>query len=181
MKFHVPDRFGLAALLVALAVVLRVAPHPWNFAPVGAISLFAGACFDRRRDAFLTPLALMFLSDSLLEWFTGRGYHALMPVIYATYALITVLGILLRDRRRSMIAVGLGAVASSTLFFIISNFAVWLRSSMYPPTVQGLLACYIAAVPFFGNTLASDVIYSALLFGTFVWAEKTFPRMARAS
>jgi hypothetical protein len=181
MNSHARIRFGLAALLVAMAIVLRIAPHPWNFAPVGAISLFAGACFDRRRDAFLAPLVLMFLSDSLLEWFTGRGYHALMPVIYATYALITAVGMLLRDRRTSILAVGLCAITSSTLFFIISNFAVWLRSSMYPPTAHGLLACYIAAIPFFGNTLASDLIYSALLFGTFVWAERTFPKMAQVS
>ncbi len=178
MKSNTLPRFVLATLLVALGVVVRVVPHPWNFAPVGAISLFAGAVFDRRRYAIVVPLLAMFVGDSLLEWVTGEGYHTLMPVIYATYALIATVGMLIREHRRSIVVVGLGAIASSTIFFAISNFAVWMRSAIYPHTGQGLLSCYVAAIPFYGNTLASDLLFSALLFGTFLWAERTFPRFA---
>src|SRR5688500_11752405 len=75
-------RFMLPLLLTVLGVVCRVSPHPWNFAPVGAIALFAGATFADRRAAMLVPLATMFAGDTLLELLTGNGYHSLMPVIY---------------------------------------------------------------------------------------------------
>src|ERR1700704_5706634 len=109
-------RFLLAVLLVVLSTLMRVVPHPWNLTPVGAVSLFSGACFDRKRWAFAVPLAAMFVGDTALELLTGHGYHSLMPVIYATFALIVVLGILLRDFRRSPLIVGAGAVASATIF-----------------------------------------------------------------
>ncbi|HEX7418875.1 MAG TPA: DUF6580 family putative transport protein, partial [Thermoanaerobaculia bacterium] len=98
-------RLSLGIALVILATVMRVLPHPWNLTPIGAVSLFSGACFDRKRWAFTVPLAAMFVSDTLLEVFTGHGYHSLMPVIYATFALIVVLGMILRDRRDSPFAV----------------------------------------------------------------------------
>src|SRR5712691_10044262 len=105
-------RFLLAVLLAALSTLMRVVPHPWNLTPVGAVSLFSGACFDRKRWAFTVPLVAMFISDTALELLTGHGYHSLMPVIYATFALIVILGFALRERRRSPLVVGAGAVSS---------------------------------------------------------------------
>src|SRR5688572_474307 len=125
-------RFMLPLLLTILGVVCRVTPHPWNFAPIGAIALFAGATFADRRAAMLVPLVTMFAGDTLLELLTGNGYHSLMPVIYATYALIVLLGMLLRNRRDSPLHIAGGAVAGATLFFITSNFAVWTISTVYP-------------------------------------------------
>src|SRR5712691_9833344 len=103
-------RFLLAVLLVVLSTLMRVVPHPWNLTPVGAVSLFSGACFDRKRWAFAVPLAAMFVSDTALELLTGHGYHSLMPVIYATFALIVVLGFALRDQRRNPVMVAGGAI-----------------------------------------------------------------------
>jgi hypothetical protein len=159
-------RFALSLLLVLLGVVFRVAPHPLNFAPVGAIALFAGATFENRRSAFLVPLVTMFIGDLFI------GLHSLMPVIYATYALIVILGMALRSRRRSALAVGGAAFASATIFFVITNFAVWLTGETYPLTPGGLAACYVAAIPFFDRTLASDLLFSACLFGAFALAER---------
>jgi hypothetical protein len=171
-------RLSLAIALVILGTLMRVLPHPWNLTPIGAVSLFSGACFDRKRWAFAVPLAAMFASDTLLEIFTGQGYHSLMPVIYATFALITVLGMILRERRNSPLAVFGGAVASATIFYIVSNFAMWTISTIYPKTAAGLVACYVAAIPFYGTMLTGDIVYSALLFGTFVWAERRLPQFA---
>ncbi len=171
-------RFALAAALVALCTVMRVLPHPWNLTPVGATALFSGACFDRRRWSFLVPLAAMFISDTALQLFTGHGYHDLMPVVYATFAVIVVMGIAVRTRRNSALAVAAGAAGGSTIFYIVTNFAMWMTSPVYPKTIAGLVACYVAAIPFFGTMLIGDLLYSALLFGTFVWAERTFPRLA---
>jgi hypothetical protein len=172
------SRFWLALVMVMGGVALRVIPHPWNFAPIGAIALFAGAHFERRWLALLTPLATMFAGDTLLQIFTGHGYHSLMPVIYATYALIAVLGMTLRKRRTSAFAVGAGALGSATIFYVITNFAVWLTSPIYTKDGAGLVVCYVAALPFFGNTLASDALFSALLFGIFAWMERAFSLFA---
>lgn len=158
-------RFALSLLLVILGVVFRVAPHPWNFAPVGAIALFAGATFEDRRSAFLVPLVTMFIGDLFI------GLHSLMPVIYATYALIVIAGMLLRSRL-SVLAIGGASIASSTIFFIITNFAVWLSGMTYAKTFDGLVACYVAAIPFFDRTLASDLLFSAIFFGAFAFAER---------
>lgn len=168
-------RLILGIALVVFCTVMRQLPHPWNLTPVGAVSLFSGACFDRRRWAFVVPLTAMFISDSVI------GYHSLMPVIYATFALIVVLGMLLRERRRSPGYVAGGAVASATIFYIVTNFAMWTISTLYPKTLAGLIACYVAAIPFYGTMLIGDLLYSALLFGAFVWAERRVPIFAASS
>src|SRR2546422_10205972 len=84
--------------------------------------------------------------------------------------LIVFIGFCLR-RRRTALRVACAAVASSLLFFVVTNFDVWARGSMYPKTSEGLLACYVAAIPFFRNTLTGDVLYSAALFGGFALLE----------
>ena len=158
-------RFWLALTLVVVGVVLRVMPHPWNFAPIGAIALFGGARFDRRYFAIGIPLLTMFVGDAFI------GFHSLMPVIYATYALIAVIGMFLRDRT-TIPAIGGGVLLSSTIFYLTTNFAVWAMGTTYAKSAAGLVACYIAAIPFFGNTLASDAIYAAIFFGTFAVMER---------
>lgn len=165
-------RFALAFTLVIVGTVLRVLPHPWNFAPIGAIALFSGAHFERRQWGITVPLVAMFAGDTLSQLCTGHGYHKLMPAIYATYALIALVGVAIRNRRTSVVAIGGGVIASSLIFFIVTNFAVWLSHMTYPMTPAGLVACYIAALPLLGNTIASDAIYTALLFGTFALAER---------
>ncbi len=154
-------RFMLATLLIVFGVVCRVAPHPLNFAPIGAIALFAGATYENRRLAFLVPLVTMLIGDAFI------GFHSLMPVIYATYALITLLGIALRERRTSPLHIGGGAIAGATIFFITTNFAVWALGTLYPKTWAGLVTCFIAAIPFFERTLASDMLFSAFFFGVY--------------
>jgi hypothetical protein len=173
MRTNFTPRFWLALSLVIVGVVLRVVPHPWNFAPIGAIALFGGARFERRSFAIFFPLATMFIGDSII------GFHSMMPVIYATYALIAVIGMLLRDRPASIPAVGGCAVLSATIFYLLTNFAVWATGTTYAKTMAGLIACYIAAIPFFGNTLASDLIFTALFFGIFALSERTIPMFAR--
>jgi len=173
MRTIFTPRFWLAFALVIVGVALRVMPHPWNFAPIGAIALFGGAKFERRSFAIGVPLLTMLIGDAFI------GFHSLMPVIYATYALIAVIGMLLRDRQ-TIPAVGGGVLLSSTIFYLTTNFAVWAMGTTYAKTAAGLAACYIAAIPFFGNTLASDALYSAIFFGIFAIAERTIPALAKA-
>ena len=160
-------RFLLAIFLVVLSVSMRLVPHPWNLTPVGAVALFSGACFDRKRWSFIVPFAALLASDLL-----GHTFHQLTFVVYATFALNIVVGMLIRDRRRSPAIVAAGATASATIFYVVTNFAMWTISTTYPKTPAGLATCYIAGIPFYGTMLAGDLIYSALLFGTFVWVER---------
>jgi hypothetical protein len=173
-------RFWLMLGLVAAAAALRIVPHPPNFAPVAAMALFGGAYFDRKRWAFAVPLAAMLLSDAALELLFGWGFHSGMPAVYGTFALIVCLGFLLRERKTAPLPVAGAALASSTLFYLTTNFSVWLTSGMYAATPAGLAACYAAAIPFFGPTLAGDLFYTAAMFGALALAERRFPVFATA-
>jgi hypothetical protein len=158
----------LALAMIALAAALRIAPHPWNFTPVGAMALFSGAIIRDRRLAFVFPILALFVGDIFI------GFHKLMPVVYASFLVSVAIGFWLRDRRtvgRITAATLLGAIQ----FFLVTNFAVWAFGLSYPRNSAGLLACYIAGIPFFWNTLAGDGVYAALFFGGFALAERLFP------
>jgi hypothetical protein len=172
-------RFWLITSMIVAGALLRIAPHPWNFTPIGAMALFAGATLDRGRHAFLVPMFAMLLSDLMLELVTGEGIHSGIPIIYGCFALSVVLGRLIRSRAGSLTAVGAAATASATIFFVVTNFWVWRDGVLYPRTVDGLTSCYIAALPFYRNDLAAHWIYSALLFGGLIWLERRFPLFQR--
>ena len=149
---------------------MRLIPHPPNFTPIAAMALFAGAHFSRKRYTFAVPLLAMFLSDLVIS----GGYHAMMAVVYGCFAMTVALGLLIR-RRRTPCAVGGAALAGSVLFFAGTNLGVWLVFDLYPKSLAGLLACYIAAIPFFRHTLAGDALFTVLLFGAFALAERFMP------
>jgi len=160
----------LALAIIALAAALRIAPHPWNFTPVGAMALFSGAIIRNRRLAFLFPILALFAGDIFV------GFHKLMPVVYASFLVSVAIGFLLRDRR-TVGRIGLATLLGAIQFFLITNFAVWAFGLSYPRSSAGLLACYIAGIPFFWNTLAGDAVYAALFFGGFALAERLFPAL----
>lgn len=144
--------------LIAAGAILRVAPHPANFAPIGAMALFGGAVFPGAW-AFAVPLAALLLSDLVL------GFYSAWIWVYASFALIVVIGMMLRARRTPLRIVG-AALASSLLFFVITNFGEWL-GPLYPHTAAGLRSDFIAAIPFFRNTVLSDLVYSLAFFGIY--------------
>ncbi|MFI5093416.1 MAG: DUF6580 family putative transport protein [Candidatus Acidiferrum sp.] len=160
----------LVLAIIALAAALRIAPHPWNFAPVGAMALFSGAMVRSRRLAFLFPLLALFAGDVFI------GFYKLMPVVYASFLLSAAIGFWLR-KRRSVPRIGAATLFGAIQFFLITNFAVWALGLSYPRTGAGLLACYAAGVPFFWNTLAGDAVYATLLFGGFALAERLLPAL----
>ncbi len=160
----------LALVLIALVAALRIAPHPWNFTPVGAMALFAGATLKNRRLAFLFPLLALFAGDIFI------GFHKLIPIVYASFLINVAIGLWLRDGR-TVVRISLATLLGAIQFFLITNFAVWQFLSGYPHTATGLFACYIAGIPFFGNTLAGDALYAALLFASFAFAERFLPAL----
>jgi len=158
----------LVLALILLAAALRIAPHPWNFTPVGAMALFAGATLKDRRLAFLFPFLALFAGDIFI------GFHKLIPIVYASFLVNVAIGLWLRDRR-TVARISLATLLSAIQFFLVTNFAVWQFLSGYPHTSAGLLSCYIAGIPFFWNTLAGDAFYAVLLFGSFAFAERFLP------
>ena len=164
--------FALAAIMLAAALT-RLLPHPPNFNAVGAIALFGGATFSDRRAALLVPIAALLLSDLVL------GIHRLMPLVYALFGLTVVIGFLLRSRRGAL-PVASAAIAAATIFYLVTNAAVWSAGHLYPATLEGLVACYVAALPFYGNGVAGNVFFCGLLFGGWALLERGVPSL-RAS
>jgi hypothetical protein len=156
--------------IVLIAAASRLIPHPPNLTSITAVALFGGAYFSDRRLAFLVPLAALFLSDLIL------GFYSHMEVVYLSFALIVCVGLWLQKRRSVFYITG-AAVVSSALFFLLTNFGVWAFESLYPKTLEGLLACYVAAIPFFQNTLQGDLFFTAVLFGGFTLLERSFPKL----
>src|ERR1700693_3383330 len=142
----------LAIGLLILGALIRVTQH-WNFAPVGALALFAGARL-RGWQAYALPLALMAVTDPLLG-----GYSSATPLVYASFLITVWIGSRLR-KTENPLAIGGAALAGSLQFFLITNFAAFIGFNTYPHTWSGLVSCYAAGIPFFGRTLASDLFYS---------------------
>jgi hypothetical protein len=158
--------------MVVLAAALRVAPHPWNFTPIGAMAICSGALVKDRRVAFLFPLMALFAGDLVV------GLHKLIPVVYASFLINVLIGRFLEDNR-SVARIGGATFLAALQFFVVTNLGVWAFLGSFPHTGAGLLACYVNGVPLFWNTLAGDGVYAALLFGGFALAERTFPALRR--
>jgi hypothetical protein len=159
------NRRPVAMTLVVLGAVARLVPHPWNFAPVGGMSLFAGARL-RGWWAWALPIILMAITDPLLG-----GYSRATPFIYLSFLINVWMGRHLRNSE-SPIRIGAAAVASSMQFFVLSNFGVWLGFG-FAHTWAGLVQCYTLAIPFYAPTLLSDLLVSGVLFGLHAWLSRT--------
>jgi len=166
--------------IVFVAAAMRVVPHSPNVTPIAAMALFGGAYLADKKLAFAVPLAAMFLSDMVLGFFVYDlgWFHPVMPFVYGSVALTVGLGLWVREHR-SPLRIGAAAVTSSVLFFLITNFGVWLVGShgLYPKTVEGLAACYLAAIPFFRNILVGDAVYTLLLFGGYALLQRYLPAL----
>jgi len=166
-------RLWTVVAMILGAALLRSLPHPWNFTPIGGMALFGGAMFSNRALAFAVPFAALFLSDLWI------GLHSLMWAVYGSFALSVLMGMWLRRRRRFLPIAG-ATLVGAVLFFVITNWAVWLRGMTYPKTFAGLIACYVAAIPYFGNTLAGDAFYVSVLFGGLALLELRVPQLREA-
>ncbi|MBV8319528.1 MAG: hypothetical protein JO049_02500 [Hyphomicrobiales bacterium] len=160
-----PGELSLAISLVGLDIVARVAPHAPNVTPIAASAVFAGMVLRSRALALAVPIAALLLSDLV-----GGAYDwRIMGVVYAALALPALAARWGRARPVGVLAPLV--LSSSLLFFAITNFAVWAFSGMYAHDLHGLIHCYVAALPFLGNTVAGDMLWTTLLFGCW-WSAK---------
>jgi hypothetical protein len=154
---------AIAVRFLPFAGPLSVLPHAWHFTPLAASLLFFGARGSRRQ--MWVPLVLLAATDVVLtKYIYAYAFSWDQLVIWAWYAAILWLGTNLREKAGFWRVVG-AALTSSVSFFLISNFAVWAASGMYPRTFSGLMMCYTAAIPFFRGTAASDLFFSLAFFG----------------
>jgi len=158
----------ILAILIALGVAGRLLPHPPNFTPMAAIALFAGFIFIKRYMAVVAVISTMLLCDYFafgslsVSWFGSKSmfvvYLALLfPIVFKNFL----------QKKLGVLRIFGAALASSSVFFLATNFAVWAFSPMYEKTLEGLVLCYTMAIPFFQNTVAGDLIWSGVIFGTY--------------
>ena len=152
--------------LVAFLVLARVIPHPPNFTPVLGMAIFAPFLFRDLFVAIALPLAAMVASNLIL------GFHSSMFWVFLSIALITCGAHWAKMYAPTLMKTAGLVVAGTFSFFVITNFAVWAMDGHYPMTLEGLIACYIAAIPFYGNTLLSTALFSALFFGIAKWVDQ---------
>jgi len=179
----------LAYIVLLLAVLSRILPHAfhataWNFTAVGGGLLFFGSRMNASggrvgRTAALrlaSAVAVLIATDYYLTIYAyGFAFHASAYIVtWLWYAAVCLFGMGLLQKP-SVLRVAAATLASTTSFFLLSNFMVWAGSavgSMYPRTLAGLAACYTAALPFYRNDLASTAITAGALFGLPVLAAK---------
>jgi hypothetical protein len=152
----------IALSLIIIGVTMRILPHPANFAPIAAISIFGGAVLPKKI-AIWVPLGAMMISDAVI------GFYSLMPLIWVCY-LVIALASSHWLRPAKLLRGALLTVASSLFFYIVTNFGVWLTSGMYVHNWAGIVSCYTLALPFFRNTALSDAVYTAAIFGIYALA-----------
>ncbi|MFA6047626.1 MAG: DUF6580 family putative transport protein [Parcubacteria group bacterium] len=154
------EKIVAVAILIIVGISYRLFPHPPNFAPVAAISLFSGFYF--RRYFILIPIVIMLISDAFIGFYDWK----LMAVVYSSFLLVSLIGIIMR-KNKSVVALLGCSLAGSFLFFILTNFAVWAFAPWYSHNTRGLYECYLMAVPFFKNTILGDLFYSSVIFGVY--------------
>jgi hypothetical protein len=171
----------IAAIIVVAALSRLLFVMLPNFSPIGAIALFGAAYFSRKWLAFGIPIAAMWISDLLInnmvyprmfpEFYDGSFAWGVSLWVYGAFALVVGLGFLLLKKVKIQ-NVLLASVLTAIVFFLVTNLGVWAGGTLYPKTASGLLLCYGAAIPFFWNTLLSNLLFSGLLFGAYSFYQK---------
>ncbi len=141
---------------ILLGIITRIIPHPPNFTALGAIAIFGGAFLKDKKLAIIIPMCIMFMSDLMLG-------HSLVPSVYISFVIMVFLGSYLKEKQTGLRIINI-AFLGSLVFFLITNFNVFLFSSLYPKNIIGLIECYTLAIPFFTNTLLSNITYSLIMF-----------------
>jgi len=160
-----------ASFFIFGAAIFRILPHPSNFTPIIGIALFGGVYFSRKT-ALIIPISAMLVSD----FFIGFYNPILMAFVYIPFIITVIFGSWVKNHKEWYNVIGASFI-SSILFFIISNFGFWLFSGFYPKTLLGLISCYIAAIPFFKNTLLSALFYTVVLFGSYELLDNQIKRL----
>ena len=179
-------QFGVITLMIILAAITRLLPHPPNFTEVGAMGLFGAAFFNRKVFAFLIPLVAMYLTDLFLNnvvyanvyaelnpgqgfiWFTqGAGW------IYGAIVLTIFVGFFIFKKVNTSSVIG-GSLICALIFFLLTNFGFWITGLVYPMNAAGLGACFAAGLPYLLSSILGNLFYSGILFGGYYAIQQRF-------
>ncbi|GIS56103.1 MAG: hypothetical protein CM1200mP1_00410 [Candidatus Neomarinimicrobiota bacterium] len=163
----------LIVALIVIGILGRIIPHPPNFTPIIAIALLASHVFKNKWIVILTPLMAMWISDLVINNYLYAGYYDSLLIfsssflwVYGPIICIALLGtVLIKKVKISNIA--LSSISGSLIFFLVTNFGVWISGTMFPKSLFGLIECYTFALPFFGNALVGDLVYCTILFTSY--------------
>lgn len=179
-------RFLTLITIIFAAAFSRVVPHMPNFSPMDAITLFAAAHFARKWQAFLIPFAAMWLSSLFIDNVIYASYQKSFVWMYPgfhwqylSYALIALWGMRIFRNGISVVKVAGAGLGAGLIFFLVSNFGVWLGETLYTRDLAGLVACYAAAIPFYRGTLFGDIVYTTVLFGGFALMSLRFSALRK--
>lgn len=172
-------RLGFVSVAVLAAAATRFMPHAPNFTAIGAMALFAGACMPNRWLSLLVPAFAMLVTDAII------GFHPTLWAVYSSFALITMMGWAIRNKQ-NVLNIGVASVAAAVLFFLVTNSAMWVTDQFlpaaqrfYPTTINGLWLSIYNGIPFAANTILSQVLYGAVLFGAFHAAKAWKPSLIK--
>ena len=178
-------QIGILVLIVFMVAFSRLLPYlfgvqeTFNFSPLAAVALFGGAYFTNRSSAFIFPLLALWASNLILDnVFLSQYYDgfALFANWEGYLAILGIVGLAMIVLKKVTLPRVIGAsLMASIMFFLVTNFFVWLNSGMYPKSIGGLAECFTLAIPFFRNTLTGDMVFSVLLFGLYEMAAFKFP------
>ena len=157
------DRVFLPTFIIVFGVLMRLLPHMPNVAPITALALFGGLYLDKKY-ALIVPLTIMIISDFFL------GFHDTIFFVYGSFFLSGLLGLWARKQKTAGRILSVTLLAS-VLFFLITNFGVWLVGHMYSKDLKGLLECFAMALPFFKNTISGDLLYTTSFILLFEFLE----------
>jgi len=171
LRFMSKNKVYLASIFIAFGAIFRLIPHPVNVSPVAAMALIGGMYIGKKHLAYLIPLAALFFSDLILNNTINRGFfqnHTGLVILadymiytYGAYILTVLSGFLIRKTPLAG-KILFGIIITSLLFFVVTNIGVWASGILYPKTAAGLSASFAAALPFFRNTILSNVVFVTL-------------------
>ncbi|VAW50718.1 hypothetical protein MNBD_GAMMA05-2646 [hydrothermal vent metagenome] len=156
----------ISSIIFVLAL-FRLLPHWPNVSPVAAMALFGGAYFADKRMAFIIPFVALFVSDLII------GLHNSMIFVYAGFGLTVMVGFWLKNRM-TITTTAFAVLASSVLFFLLTNFGAWMTSGIYLKSTEGLMQAYVAGIPFFQNSLLGNGVYAVVIFGGYYLLQRNF-------
>ena len=173
-------------LLVFIAAIYRIIPgRPYGFAPQWAMAIFAGAVISNKKLAFIMPVLSMFISDMFYQLLYMGGLYDMSGFYegqwqnYVLFALLVFIGFAIN--KINVINIGAASVVAPTVYFLLSNFLVWsgtgTRGLGRPKTLNGLLLCYSDGVPFYLTSISATLVFSAILFGTFLLIRQAGQRL----
>ena len=175
----------LILVMILLAALSRLIPHPSNFTAIGAMTLFGSAYYSKKYFAFLAPLIAMWLSDLAINnviyaeyyenfvWFQSFQLYSFLSI-----TLIAILGFVL-FKKVSIKNIAIGTLLAPTLFFIVSNFGSWMSPmALFPKTFDGLIQTYAAGIPFYRNNIMGTMVFSIVMFGVYYLITQKFSKLS---